>query len=66
MVCDADRQEWYPLLRVVFYMEPFRTIFPFNPVESAWIAIFESGNLGTFVGAESAIIEMGSQNAIQG
>jgi len=40
-----------PFLRVVFYLELFWTIFPVNPEESAWIAIFESGNLGLLFGA---------------
>ena len=55
-----------PFLRVIFYLKPFWAIFPSNPAESARITIFESGNIGTFVRAESACIEMDSQNVIQG
>ncbi len=39
-----------PFLRVVFYLERFWAIFPLNPAESAWIAIFESGNIGLSCG----------------
>ena len=58
-VCDAICQEWYPFLRVVFHLEPFWAILPSNPLESTRITIFESGNIGTFVRAESASIETG-------
>jgi hypothetical protein len=27
-----ESPEWYPLLRIVFYLELFWAIFPFNPV----------------------------------
>jgi len=37
-------------LRIVFYLELFWTIFPFNPVESASNAIFHIGNLGLSCG----------------
>ncbi len=55
-----------PSLRTDFYLEPLWAIFPANPAESAWIAFFESGNIGTFVRAELAVIEIGSQKVIQG
>ena len=55
-----------PFLRVVFYLKLFWTIFASNPLESARIAFFESANIGTLVGDESACIEMGSQNMIRG
>ncbi len=55
-----------PFLRIDFYSEPFWKIFFENPVNPVRIAIFESGNIGTFVRAESACIEIGSQNADQG
>ncbi len=55
-----------PFFRIVFYLEPFWAFFPSNPVKSAQVAIFESADIGTFVRAESAVIEIGSQNAIRG
>ena len=48
-----------PFLRIDFYLKLFWTIFASNPLESAWIAFFESANIGTFVGDQSAIIETG-------
>ena len=54
-----------PFFEVVSYLKLFWKIFFENPVNHARIKFFESAIIGTFVRAESAIIETGFKMKIR-